>query len=85
MSQEPELGQIAFGNPTGDYGTEEWQDALLDYLLEEIDRIYWNNNQEEWNRRDPEFSGVEFRPYYWGDNEKEASKPNFKIKGHKLS
>ena len=84
MSKEPELGQIAFGNPTGDFGTEEWQDALLDYLLEEIDRIYWNKNQRKWNRQDPEFKGVIFNPYYWGEDEKEASKPNFKIKGMSL-
>jgi hypothetical protein len=82
MSIEPELGQMLNGNPTGDYGTEEWQDALMDYLLEEIDRVHWNKYQEQWCRdEDPKLSGVEFRPYYWGDDETEAALPNMKFDG----
>jgi ABC-type amino acid transport substrate-binding protein len=47
MSEKPELGQIVFDNPTGNYGTEEWQDVLIEYLLEEIKRVYWNKNQKD--------------------------------------
>ena len=80
MSDQPELGQIMFGNPTGAYGTEEWVDALVEALLYDIERVYWNQQQEQWNRyEDIKMEGVEFRPYYWGDNEEEAAKPNLKF------
>jgi hypothetical protein len=80
MSNEPELGQIMFGNPTGDYGTTEYVDSLIDYLLNEIERIYWNENQSEWNRHDnPDFKGIEFRPYIWDEESEEAKKPNLKF------
>ena len=80
MSDCPELGQMAFGNPTGSHGTDDFIDALVDHLLAEIDRVYWNVYQREWDRSDdPKFSGVEFRPYYWGDDETEAEKPNLKF------
>lgn len=72
-----ELGQIAFGNPTGEYETPEHAEALIEYLFSEIDRVYWNREQEEWGRNyDPRIPGIVFRPYHWGDDE-EASKPNF--------
>jgi hypothetical protein len=75
-----ELGQMIFGNPTGNFGTQNYQDALVLSLLEEIERVFWNRYQEEWNRYDdPKLVGVEFRPYYWGDNEEEAAKPNLKF------
>lgn len=85
MSKEPELGQLCFGNPTGEYGTEEWHDALVDYLLEEITRVYWNINQKEWEMDfDPELEGVKFRHYWWGDEDDlKASLPNLKFKGMK--
>lgn len=84
MSIKKELGQIAFGNPTGDYGTPEFVDALIDYLLNEIERVYWNKYQQEWNREDdPMLKGVIFNSYYWGDDEKEANKPNLAFKGLK--
>lgn len=75
-----ELGQLIYGNPTGDYGTRNYQDALVLSLLDEIERVYWNKYQAEWNRHDdPKLVGVEFRPYYWGDTEEEAIKPNLKF------
>jgi hypothetical protein len=45
---EPELGQAVFGNPTGIYELPEFAEALLKYLLDEIERIYWNVNQKKW-------------------------------------
>lgn len=80
MSKEPELGQMLFGNPTGNFGTSEWVDALIAYLLDEIERVHWNKYQKEWGRyEDPKLNGVTFNPYYWGDDEKEAEKPNLKF------
>ena len=80
MSREPELGQIVFGNPTGEYGTDDYVDALIDALLNEIERVYWNENQEEWNRADdPKMKGVDFRPYCWNEESEEAEKPNLKF------
>jgi hypothetical protein len=81
MSKEMEIGQICFGNKTGDYGTEEWQDAMIEYLLNEIERVYWNKEQKEWERGfDPELKGLVFRPYWWGDEDAEgASLPNLKF------
>jgi len=75
-----ELGQMMHGNPTGEYGTAEWVDALIEALISEAERVYWNVNQEEWDRySDPKIKGLEFRPYYWGDDEKEAALPNLKF------
>jgi hypothetical protein len=82
MSKEPELGQLVFGNPTFNFGTPEFADALIEYLLEEIKRVYWNKNQEQMeNFYECNLNGVELRPYYWGDNEEEIKKPNLKFNG----
>jgi len=79
MSDQLELGQMAFGNPPGDYPCPEWVDALVAEILHEIHRVYWNNNQREWGMyEDPQIPGVEYRPYYWGDDEDDAAKPNLK-------
>ena len=78
--QDLELGQMAFGNPVGEYVCPEYVDGLIAYLFEEIKRIYWNNNQEEWEETGLKFGDVEYRNYYWGEDEKEAAKPNFKFK-----
>lgn len=81
MSKEPEIGQLCWGQPTGNYGTDEFADALVEYILAEIERVYWNNNQEEWDRfDDPKMKGVEFRPYYYDDSD-EGKKPNLKFEG----
>ena len=74
------LGQIMHGNPPGNYETMNYQDALIESLLGNIDRVFWNRYQKEWDRHeDPKMVGVEFRPYFWGDDEMEASKPNLKF------
>ena len=82
MATEPELGQILFGNPTGEYAAPEAGDALVEGILSEIERVFWNLRQREWDRyEDPTIPGVEFRPYYWGDDEAEAEKPNLAFGG----
>jgi len=65
---EPELGQAVFGNPSGEYKCPEFVDALLNYLCQEISRVYWNVNQKEWDEyENPRIPNIEYRPYYWGD------------------
>lgn len=86
MSREryqPELGQMLFGNPTGEYEMPEYAGSLLHGLLNEFERIFRNMNQKQWDRDEPvSFNGVYFRPYWWGDeNAPEASLPNFGLDG----
>jgi hypothetical protein len=76
---QPELGQMVFGNPWGEYECPAYVDALVRDLLREIGRVFWNVNQREWDKcEDPTIPGIEFRPYYWGSDEDEAAKPNLK-------
>src|SRR3990167_2372596 len=76
-----EMGQMVFGNPVGEFTCPEYIEALIAYIFEEIDRVYWNKNQKKWNKdENPKVKGIEFRPYYWGERNKEAIKPNFKYK-----
>lgn len=80
MSEQPEIGQAIFGNPTGNYGTKEWHDALISEILREIGRVYWNKNQVNWDGLvNPNFEGVQVRPYYWGDDEEEEALPNLRF------
>ena len=80
MAELLELGQAIFGNPTGNYGTHEYTDALIEALLSEIERVYWNKNQNQWDRHDdPKLKGVEFRPYDWSENEETIVLPNLKF------
>ena len=80
---EPELGQAVWGNPTGEYDIPDYADALIAGLLNEIERVYWNVNQQEWESyEDPCIPGLAYRPYWWGDTEApEASLPNFAFDG----
>ena len=82
MSGYPEPGQICFGNPVGEHPCPRWVDALVLNILSEIERVFWNKNQRQWdNYEDPHVPGIEFHSYYWGDDdfdEAEAAKPNLK-------
>lgn len=61
-----------------DYPTEEFIDALVIYLLEEIRRVYWNVHQKEWNEYEElHWEGMEYRPFDWSDPEE--YKPNLKF------
>jgi len=80
VSDKPELGQMVFGNPTGEVGTEEFADALITELLHEIGRVFWNREQREWDGyEDPKIKGMIFNSYYWGDDEEIAKRPNLKF------
>lgn len=64
----PELGQAAFGNPTGEYDCPEYVDAFVAALINEIHRVFWNREQRKWDEyEDPKIPGIEFRPYSWSD------------------
>src|SRR3990167_8428012 len=81
----PEMGQAMFGNPTGRYELPEYAEAMLFHIFKEIERMYWNNNQAQWeNYQDPGIPGIEVRPYYWGNEEDEKDRkrmelPNFQF------
>lgn len=82
MSDQPEIGQILFGAPTGDYGTDELGDACTSHVLAEIDRVFWNRNQKQWDRHeDPKIPGVEFRPYNWDEGDPNRDAPNLCLAG----
>jgi hypothetical protein len=83
--KDVELGQMIFGNPFGEFECPEYVEAMVAYIFDEIERVYWNKNQKEWDRdTDPEFKGIKIREYYWGEDEKEAAKPNFTFKDVEL-
>lgn len=65
---EPEVGQMLFGNATGSYAPGELGEACLQHALNEIERVFWNREQRQWDRHeDPAIPQITFRPYYWGD------------------
>lgn len=64
----PEFGQVAFGAAYGDHDAGDLGEACLSAVLAEIDRVYWNLNQQQWLRgSDPGIAGITFRPYCWGE------------------
>jgi len=74
----PELGQFTHGNSFDEYECPEYVIALFQYIIEEIERVYWNRNQKEWDKyEDPKIPRIKYKSYYWGEDPKEAKKPNF--------
>lgn len=73
-----ELGQMLFGNSTGQYGADAFVAALIAGLLDAIDTVYWNIYQRHWDKHsNPGLPGVVFNAYCWDDADEEAcSKPN---------
>lgn len=77
---KPEIGQAFFGNKWNEYTCPEYVEALIDYLLREIDRVYHNGHQK-WREDSPgelKWGKLETKSYYWGEDENESNKPNFK-------
>ena len=87
---EIELGQILFGNPISEFKCPEFIEAGLRHLANEIERIEWNNKQEEYeapisnNGGEYKTDTFEMRAYYWGEDEKLAALPNFKCGSFEL-
>jgi hypothetical protein len=64
----PEVGQLLFGNMPGDFSAGDLGEACLQAVLSEIERVFWNRNQRQWDRHeDPAIPGITFRPYSWAD------------------
>lgn len=81
----PELGQEFFGNKWNAYECPEFVISMTEYLIKEIERIYWNNNQKRWeDAKNPKLKEIIYRDYYWGENKKEKNKPNFAFAGVKI-
>jgi len=86
---EPGLGQYVFGQPYKEYDCPEWLVALLDYIENELDRVYWNINQKEiespFRNTGNKFKNavMEVEAYSW-DDEKEQ-KYNFKWRDIEIS
>lgn len=75
----PELGQMCFGAPTGAYDMPDYACALLAEVMHEIERVYGNVNQREWNQHDdPGFAGIKYHAYTYNENDEQ---PNFVVDG----
>lgn len=86
----PELGQWAFGAPTGDYAVSNLGSAAIAHLLSEMERVFWNRTGREISYRDEGDagvwntfgSGIEWHAYWWGeDDAPEAHRPNLLFSG----
>lgn len=66
---EPEVGQMLFGNPTSEYEVSDFVEALIAYIFGEVERVYWNTQQKQWDRGEELtlWPFLEYRPYYWGE------------------
>lgn len=87
MNFEPELGQMMFRPGTWEeYAVPEFVTALLEYVIEDIGRVYGNRFQKRWDEyEDPQIPGVEYRTYWWGEEDApEADLPNFAFGGVEL-
>ncbi|MBU2685833.1 MAG: hypothetical protein KKF27_21540 [Gammaproteobacteria bacterium] len=86
---ELELGQYAFGQPYKRFECPEWVIAYLDYIDNELQRVYWNINQESIESPFENTGGsyknavMEVEAYSW-DDEKEQ-KYNFKWRDVEIS
>ena len=86
---EPELGQMIFGQPSQVYDCPEYIEALLRGISSELERVMWNNNQEEYSSP-MDNTGQQFKndtfeanAYSWND---EVEQPyNFKYKDIEIS
>ncbi len=77
-----ELGQIMYGNPVGEYVCKEEVAALLNYIFEELERVYWNIHQKEFQEHyGTGMKKLVVRSYYWGEDEEGKAKPNFSFNG----
>jgi hypothetical protein len=78
------------------YDLPEYVIAMFEYVINELDRVYFNINQKERELYDEyNIEGIEYRDYFWcnydhGDSacntcdEKFCEKPNFEFDGVKI-
>jgi len=84
---QPELGQLLIGNSSGNYNCKDYVQALINYILEELERVYFNRNQkwgEEFGVNSFKLGKVRYFPYYWGNRKKLKERPNFWLEGAKV-
>lgn len=71
---EPELGQMLFGQPFRQFGVPEIMEAALTAISNEMERVFWNMRQKEYDSpfsntgasfRCPTFTAV---AYSWNDD-----------------
>ncbi len=86
---EPELGQVAFGQPFKQYEASNLLIASLDAIKEELARVYWNKHQKQIEDPFGNYAGkykndiFEVESYSWND---EVEQPyNFKYKDIEIS
>ncbi len=86
---DPELGQMAFGQPWKRFEASELLIAALEYLREEIARVYWNNVQHKildpFGNTGGSYETKVFRveAYSWDEDERQPF--NFKCGPIKIS
>jgi hypothetical protein len=65
------------------YEADAFIEALLRGIVHELERVYWNWNQEQLNNREDweflEIPGFEYRRYCWTDDPGECARPNMKF------
>lgn len=75
-----EMGQWIFGNPWGNEGCPDYVDALLRDLLREIERVWWNNNQDTLDLSHGGNDWIteifQLRTYRWEGTDEEKALPN---------
>jgi len=79
MSESPELGQVLFGQPTGSHGTPDWVDSMITGIMAQLERVFWNINQQQYFREDADIGTVHIRAYRY-DDDVDAG-PNFWVEG----
>jgi hypothetical protein len=85
---EPELGQMAFGQPYKEHEVSNLVDAALCRIRDELRRVMWNIHQREYENpfgnsgNSFKCDTFEVQAYSWGDDEQPF---NFKWRGVEIS
>jgi hypothetical protein len=88
MSYQPELGQMIFGQPHQNHEVSNLVDAALCRIRDELDRVMWNVNQEQYSSPFGNTGNAfkcetfEVHAYSWGDDEQPF---NFKWRDVEIS
>ena len=75
---EPELGQMCFGNPTGEYECSVEIGVLLEAIGALIELTTGTVDPTGNNGAEYKNDTFEMRSYYWGEDEAMQDAPNFK-------
>ena len=65
-------------SPTQEVPLPDATQALFQGLITVIGRLYWNREQEDWDRiQNPDIPGLQWSLYDWHDDSPESQAPNF--------